>query len=74
VLDPFGGTGTTALVAAMNGRTGISADLSADYCRLAAWRAGDPRERARAAGLSPDQMARVAVSVPEQGSLFGEAS
>jgi DNA modification methylase len=49
VLDPFGGTGTTALVAAMHGRTGISIDASADYCRLAQWRASDPRQRAKAA-------------------------
>ena len=48
VLDPFGGTGTTALVAAMHGRTGISVDMSADYCRLAQWRTQDPAERARA--------------------------
>jgi len=38
VLDPFGGTGTTAGVARMLGRKGISVDLSADYCRLAEWR------------------------------------
>lgn len=38
VLDPFGGTGTTAMVARALGRIGISVDLSADYCRLAKWR------------------------------------
>lgn len=38
VLDPFGGTGTTAGVAHHLGRHGISIDLSADYCRLAEWR------------------------------------
>ena len=48
VLDPFGGTGTTALVASMHGRTGISIDRSADYCRLAAWRTRDPAQRAAA--------------------------
>jgi DNA modification methylase len=48
VLDPFGGTGTTAVVASVHGRHGISVDLSADYCRLAAWRCHDPGERARA--------------------------
>jgi DNA modification methylase len=48
VLDPFGGTGTTALVASVFGRVGISVDLSADYCRLATWRTTDPGERARA--------------------------
>jgi DNA modification methylase len=36
VLDPFGGTGTTAHVAHALGRIGVSLDLSADYCRLAA--------------------------------------
>lgn len=49
VLDPFGGTGTTALVASTLGRIGITVDRSADYCRLAAWRTSDPGERARAA-------------------------
>jgi DNA modification methylase len=48
VLDPFGGTGTTALVAAVHGRHGITIDASSDYCRLAAWRCHDPGERARA--------------------------
>jgi DNA modification methylase len=38
VLDPFGGTGTVAMVARALGRTGINADLSGDYCRLARWR------------------------------------
>jgi DNA modification methylase len=38
VLDPFGGTGTTAMVARALGRIGISLDLSADYNRLAQWR------------------------------------
>lgn len=41
VLDPFGGSGTTAMVARALGRTGISVDLSADYCRLAQWRIFD---------------------------------
>lgn len=38
VLDPFGGSGTTAGVARMLGRFGISNDLSSAYSRLAAWR------------------------------------
>ena len=45
VVDPFGGTGTTALVASVLGRTGFSFDMSADYCRLARWRTSDPGER-----------------------------
>lgn len=48
VLDPFGGSGTTALVASVLGRTGISIDRSADYGRLATWRVNDPAQRARA--------------------------
>lgn len=50
VLDPFGGTGTTALVASVLGRVGISVDLSLDYCRIARWRTSDPGERARVIG------------------------
>lgn len=38
VLDPFGGTGTTAAVAHALGHHGVSIDLSADYQRLAQWR------------------------------------
>ena len=49
VLDPFGGTGTTALVAHALGRHGISVDMSADYCRLAGWRTSDPKQQAKAA-------------------------
>ena len=71
VLDPFGGTGTAALVAAMTGRLGISVDRSWDYCDLLArWRINDPKERARAAGLEPDAVARIPQVHPEQGSLL----
>ena len=49
VLDPFGGTGTTALVAHALDRHGISVDLSSDYCRLARWRTTDPAQIAKAA-------------------------
>jgi DNA modification methylase len=51
VVDPFGGTGTTSLVADVLGRTGITVDRSADYCRIARWRTADPAERARALGV-----------------------
>jgi DNA modification methylase len=53
ILDPFGGTGTTALLATALGRTGISIDKSADYCRLAQWRTTDPRQLAKAAHTKP---------------------
>ena len=48
ILDPFGGTGTVALLADVLGRHGVSVDMSADYCRAATWRINDPGERARA--------------------------
>jgi DNA modification methylase len=51
VLDPFGGTGTTAMVAKALGRTGISVDMSADYCRLAEWRTNDRNQLAKVLGI-----------------------
>lgn len=72
VLDPFGGTGTTALVASMLGRRGISVDASADYCRLAEWRCNDPKERARAAGLDADAVALIDRPHSDQGSLWDD--
>jgi len=65
VLDPFGGTGTTALVAHALGRHGISVDMSADYCRLAEWRTTDPDQIARA--MQVDKPAR---QVDGQADLF----
>jgi DNA modification methylase len=67
VLDPFGGTGTTALVASVFGRVGISNDLSADYCRAARWRTTDPGERARVLGV-----AKPTKPVAGQLGLFGD--
>lgn len=65
VLDPFGGTGTTALVAAVLGRRGVSVDMSADYCRLAAWRTTDPGQRAAAL-----QVEKPTAQLAGQGSLL----
>lgn len=65
VLDPFGGTGTTALVADVLGRDAIHVDLSADYCRLAEWRTTDPGERARAM-----QVEKPAHVIDGQGDLL----
>jgi DNA modification methylase len=70
VLDPFSGTGTTALVAAMLGRHGVGVELNPDYIRLAQWRASDAKERARAAGLDPDAVAAVKTELPGQESLL----
>jgi hypothetical protein len=62
ILDSFGGTGTTALVAKALGRIGVSVDMSADYCRLAEWRTTDPGQLAAALQVEkpepvhPDQL------------------
>lgn len=47
VLDPFGGTGTTTMVARALGRHGVHVDLSADYLRLARWRIHDSGHAAK---------------------------
>ena len=65
VLDPFGGTGTTALVAHALGRHGISVDMSSDYCRLAQWRTSDPNQLANAR-----QVDKPAKQIPGQEDLF----
>lgn len=52
VVDPFGGTGTTALVAKALGRHGISVDMSADYCQIARWRINDSGQLAKVLGVS----------------------
>lgn len=49
VLDPFGGSGTTAIAAAVNGRLGISIDLSQDYSETALLRSTDRDVLVRAA-------------------------
>jgi hypothetical protein len=67
VCDPFGGTGTTALVASVLGRIGISVDRSADYCRLARWRTTNPGEIARAMRVPKPEPVHEA-----QLDLFGE--
>ena len=66
VVDPFGGTGTTALVAHALGRHGISNDMSADYCRLAKWRTTDPGQLAAALQVEKPEPVH-----PDQLDLFG---
>lgn len=71
VLDPFGGTGTVAMVAKALGRQGISIDLSADYCRIAEWRTNDAVSlqtiRAKTYGVKrPKRVKRH----PDQASFF----
>ena len=70
VLDPFGGTGTTALVGDAHGRTVLTVDTSADYCKVAVDRLRDPAQRARAR-LAPRRLRRPRhPAVPDQGALF----
>lgn len=69
VLDPFGGTGTTAMVARALGRVGISVDLSADYCRLAQWRTNDGAQLAKVRG---EEFRKPAPQIDGQAELFGE--
>jgi DNA modification methylase len=68
VLDPFGGTGTTALCASVLGRIGISVDLSHDYSRLAQWRTQDPAQRAKAMRVE-----KPPVQLDGQIDMFGAA-
>jgi DNA modification methylase len=55
VLDPFGGTGTTAMVARALGRYGVSCDLSGDYQRLARWRIWQSGQAARVAAKTESE-------------------
>lgn len=72
VLDPFGGTGTTSLVADVLGRTGITVDRSAGYCRRARWRTTDPGERARA--MQVPKPPPIPENQPSLFDLAGEVS
>lgn len=67
VLDPFGGTGTTALMAEVLGRRAISVDMSHDYCRIAQWRTTDPGQRAAAM-----QVPKPPAVMPGMASLFDQ--
>ena len=65
ILDPFGGTGTTALAAKALGRHGITVDHSWDYCRIAEWRTNDPAQIAKVLDLP-----KPPVELDGQGSLL----
>lgn len=79
VLDPFGGTGTTAAAAKALGRVGISADTSPAYTQLAAWRsqmvafgpAGGITAGATVGDRVLDTCPRVCVLVQERGGNVG---
>ncbi len=66
VLDPFGGAGTTQLVATRLGRQGVSIELSPEYCRMG-------RDRTR--DDIPPMMELIdrtvdALQKPQQAALF----
>jgi len=65
VLDPFGGTGTTVMVARALGRYGVSCDLSGDYQRLAKWRIWQSGQAARVAAKTDGE---------RQMDLFGASA
>ena len=71
VLDPFGGTGTTAMVAKALGRFGVSVDLSADYLRLANWRINESDHVARVQAKQASRTYRPAKPEADgQASIF----
>lgn len=55
VLDPFGGTGTTAAAAAALGRTGLSVDLAPDYAAVVEHRTAELGATIRRRATHPDQ-------------------
>lgn len=55
VLDPFGGTGTTAAVAHILGRHGVSVDLSLEYQKIARWRCDNEKFRKKVLSKSTFQ-------------------
>lgn len=69
VVDPFGGTGTTGLVAAALGRIGVTVDRSGDYSRLAQWRTTDPAQIAKVLGVP-----KPPAQVDGQLDLFGASA
>jgi DNA modification methylase len=72
VLDPFGGTGTTALAAKVLGRQGISVDMSADYCRLATWRVNDADQIAAARARARQHGAQTPLSDTDDLGLLAD--
>lgn len=71
VLDPFSGTGTTAMIARALGRYGIGIDLSADYLRLARWRVFDSGHWDKAVSRTTGRPCQTPDVLPGQLSLLG---
>jgi len=65
VLDPFGGTGTVAMIASALGRQAIHVDLSRDYLKLAKWRIWESGHWKKAVAKTEAQ---------QQDGLFGGAA
>lgn len=64
ILDPFGGAGTTALVAVGHGRRAILCELNPEYVEL---------QRERLASVDTDTSEPVRVAAADFGPLFGSA-
>ena len=65
VVDPFGGAGTTALVALAHGRRAILCEINPDYIPL-------QRDRLAAVDTTPSEP--IAAPAPDFGPLFGGAA
>lgn len=70
VVDPFGGSGTTAMVARALGRYGVTVDLSADYLRLADWRVHKSGHWDRVIERSTGRRSQTVEPIPGQLSLL----
>jgi site-specific DNA-methyltransferase (cytosine-N4-specific) len=69
-LDPFGGTGTTALLAKALSRIGITVDLSADYCRAAQLRTTDRGQLAQALQVEkPEPIPTAQMELFDEGAV-----
>lgn len=63
VLDPFGGSGTTALVAAIMGHDSISVELNPKYIEIA-------KRRIEQASMSADARKKIKISNSDIGEMF----
>lgn len=66
VLDPFGGTGTVATVAARTGRHYVHLDLSAKYCAISAERVADELRQMRLDEIKPTSAPPAPTATAEQ--------
>ena len=68
VLDPFIGSGTTAVAALLEGRSYVGIDVSEDYCRLARQRVAAVASELERAAAEPEIPSALAVKAMLEGS------